>query len=129
MQKSCCRMPSTHPGLCHVAHTTSLLAAYLLLLSACGGVQFTNDALIRHLPPGQDQVCRDAVRNQLAQHNVSPDWVRRIHYQARVSTRGRVGDRIVGFDAWVYPKNGNGALVIELSESCQVQRMWAHGTR
>ena len=129
MQKSCCRMPITYPGLCHVAQTISLLAACLLLLSACGGVQFTNDALMRHLPPGQDQVCRNAVKSELAQHNISLEWVRRIHYQERATSRGGSSTRVVGFEAWVYPKNGNGALVIELSESCRVQRMWAHGTR
>ena len=129
MQNSCWRMPSTPPGLRHVAYTIGLLAACLWLLSACGGVQFSNDALITHLPAGQDQVCRNAVRSELAQHNVSPDWVRRVHYQARFGTRRGVGGRLVGFEAWVYPKNGNGALVIELSESCRVQRLWAHGNR
>ena len=101
-----------------------LFGAGLFLLSACGGIQIGSDALVKHLPPGQDQVCRAAVREALAQRNVSQDWIKRVHYQAL-----RTGSRIAGFEAWVYPKDGRGALVVELSATCQVRRIWAHGTR
>ncbi len=96
----------------------------LLVLGACEGVQIGSDALVRHLPPGQDQVCRTAVRDALAEKNVSEDWIRRIHYQA-IRTRNRIS----GFQAWVYPKEGRGALVVELSDQCQVRRIWASGSR
>jgi hypothetical protein len=76
------------------------------------------------LPPGQDRVCRAAVREALAEKNVSEDWIRRIFYRAV-----REGNRITGFEAWVYPEDGGGALVVELSEQCQVTRIWARGLR
>ncbi len=96
----------------------------LLVLGACEGVQFGSDALVQNLPPGKDQVCRTAVRDALAEKNVSQDWIDRIHYQAI-----RAGNRVSGFQAWVYPKDGRGALVVELSNRCRVRRIWASGLR
>ena len=101
-----------------------LFGAGLFLLSACEGVQIGADALVKHLPPGQDQACRAAVRDALAEKNVSEDWIRRVHYRAI-----RAGNRIRGFEAWVYPKEGRGALVVELSEKCRVTRIWSRGMR
>jgi hypothetical protein len=103
---------------------SALFTAGLFLLSACDGIQLGGDALVQHLPPGQDQVCRAAVRNALAERNVSQDWIERVRYRAL-----RAGSRITGFEAWVSPKEGSGALVVELSTTCQVRRIWAHGTR
>ena len=109
--------------------TLALIGAGVLQLSACEGVQIGGDALSMHLTPRQAQVCRDAVRDVLLERNVSEDWIRRIHYQAiRRTTRG-TGTRISGFEAWVYPKEGRGALVVELTEVCHVRRIWAQGTR
>lgn len=96
----------------------------LFLLGACEGFQIGEDALIQHLPPGRDQACRAAVRDALAEKNVADDWVRRIFYRAV-----REGDRITGFEAWVYPHEGNGVLVVVLSKQCQVTRIWARGLR
>lgn len=110
-----------------VAHTTRGIFSIcfgLLVLGACEGVQIGSDALVQHLPPGQDQVCRTAVRDALAEKNVSQDWIRRIHYQAV-----RARNRVSGFQAWVYPKEGSGALVVELSNQCRATRIWASGTR
>ncbi len=95
-----------------------------LFLGACEAVQIGGDALVQHLPPGQDQVCRAAVRDALAERNVSQDWIERVRYRAV-----RAGSRITGFEAWVSPKEGRGTLVVELSNTCQVRRIWAHGTR
>ena len=103
---------------------SALLGVGLLLLSACEGIQIGGDALVQHLPPGQDQACRAAVRDALAQKGVSQDWIRRLHYQAL-----RAGGRVTGFEAWVYPHDGGGALVVELSTTCQVTRIWARGMR
>ncbi len=94
------------------------------LLSGCEGFYIGSDALIQHLPPGQDQVCRAAVRDALAEKNVTEDWIRRVHYQPV-----RFGHRLEGFEAWVYPKDGGGALVVELSNECRVTRIWARGMR
>ncbi len=102
----------------------ALFGGGLVLLSACEGIQIGADALVQHLPPGQDQACRAAVRDALAEKNVSEDWIRRVHYRAV-----RAGNRISGFEAWVYPKEGRGALVVELSTDCRVRRVWARGTR
>ena len=108
---------------------SALLGAGLFLLCTCGGIQIGDDALSKHLPPRQAQACRGAVQDALAERNVSADWIRRVHYQEiRSNTRG-VGTRIAGFQAWVYPKEGHGALVVELTEACHVTRVWAHGTR
>jgi len=110
-----------------VARTTRVVFSIffgLLVLGACEGVQFGSDALVQNLPPGKDQVCRTAVRDALAEKNVSQDWIDRIHYQAI-----RAGNRVSGFQAWVYPKDGRGALVVELSNRCQVRQIWASGLR
>ena len=96
----------------------------LSLLSACEGFYIGSDALVQHLPPGQDQVCRDAVRDALAEKNVTEDWIRRVHYQPV-----RFGNRLRGFEAWVYPKEGSGALVVELTDECRVTQIWARGMR
>jgi len=103
---------------------SALFGAGIFLLSACDGIQLGGDALVQHLPPGQDQVCRAAVRDALAEKNVSEDWIERVRY-----TAVRAGSRITGFEAWVSPKEGRGALVVELTNMCQVRRIWAHGAR
>lgn len=94
------------------------------LLSGCQGFYIGSDALVQHLPPGRDQVCRAAVQDALAEKNVSEDWIRRVHYQPV-----RAGNRVRGFEAWVYPKEGGGALVVELTDECRVTQIWARGTR
>ena len=96
----------------------------LLMLVACEGIEFGGDALTKHLPPGQDRVCRAAVRDALAEKNVTEDWIDRIRYQAV-----RSGSRVTGFEAWVSPNEGSGTLVVELSTMCQVRRIWARGAR
>ena len=96
----------------------------LSVLGACGGVQIGADALVQHLPPGQDQACRAAVRDALAEKNVSDDWIRRVHYQAV-----RTGNRIRGFEAWVFPEEGRGSLVVEMTIDCRVTGIWARGMR
>jgi hypothetical protein len=101
-----------------------LLGIGLLFLGACDGIQLGGDALVQHLPPGQDQVCRAAVRDALAEKNVSEDWIERVRYRTV-----RAGSRVTGFEAWVSPKEGRGALVVELTNMCQVRRIWAHGAR
>ena len=96
----------------------------LLLLGACEGFYIGSDALVQHLPPGQDQVCRAAVRDALAEKNVTEDWIRRVHYQAV-----RAGNNIRGFEAWVFPEEGRGNLVVELTTDCRVTGIWARGMR
>ena len=96
----------------------------LLLLGACEGFYIGSDALVQHLLPGQDQVCRAAVRDALAETNVTEDWIRRVHYQAV-----RAGNRIRGFEAWVFPEEGRGNLVVELTTDCRVTEIWARGMR
>ena len=60
----------------------------------------------------------------LAEKNVSEDWIERVRYRTV-----RAGSRVTGFEAWVSPKEGRGALVVELTNMCQVRRIWAHGAR
>jgi hypothetical protein len=100
--------------------------ALLLGLAACEGPRFNVDQLSRELPRGEAEVCRQAVEDKLAKRDVTPDWIREIHYETRYTTRSRTRDRIAGFQAWVFPKEGTGALVIELSESCRVRGAWAY---
>lgn len=109
---------------CVAICASALYSSSLLLLNGCEGIQIGEDALVKHLPPGQDQACRAAVVEALAEKNVSEEWVRRLHYRAV-----RAGNRISGFEAWVYPKDGGGVLVVGLSMECRVTRIWARGTR
>ena len=104
-----------------------LLAAAFFLLSACEGVSFGRDPLAQ-LPPRERQACRDAVSDALARKNVGKDWIESIRFrEVRGTTRGR--GRLVGFQAWVRPKEGGGAIVVELSKACQVTNIWARGLR
>jgi hypothetical protein len=107
----------------------ALLGAALVLMTACEGLQIGSDALSLNLPPQQSQACRDATRDALAEQNVTEDWIRSIHYQAIRPSRRSSSTRPTGFEAWVYPRDGNGVLVVELSMNCQVRRIRAQGTR
>ncbi len=101
--------------------------AALLFLAACDGVSFGRDPLAQ-LPPRERQACRDAVNNALAERNVREDWIKSINFrEVRGSTRGR--GRLIGFEAWVRPREGGGAIVVELSMACQVTSIWARGLR
>lgn len=94
-------------------------------LSACGYVEL-GDALDRDLTPGQAAACRQAVADELRRQGVASDRIRRIHYQKQsISLRGATG-RVSGYEAWVYPNVGRDALIIELSQSCQVLGSWVH---
>ncbi len=102
------------------------LASLLSGLGACGGVEF-GDALTRDLTPAQAAACRQVVDEEVARQGIGTEQVRRIHFQRRsISQRGatRLG---AGYEAWVYPKKaGSGAMIIELSESCQVRDVRFH---
>ena len=104
-------------------------SAGLFLLSACEGIQLGGDALSMNLPPRQAQTCRDATWEALAERNVTPQWARRVHYQA-IRASSRTGSNpLRGFEAWVYPRTGRGVLVVELNASCQVRAIRQQGTR
>ncbi len=96
-------------------------ASLLYGLGACGGVEF-GDALTRDLTPAQAAACRQVVDEEVARQGIGTEQVRRIHYQRRsISQRGATRQG-AGYEAWVYPKKkGPGAMIIELSESCQVR--------
>ena len=102
------------------------LASLLFGLGACGGVEF-GDALTRDLTPAQAAACRQVVDEEVARQGIGTEQVRRIWYQRRsVSQRGATRQG-AGYEAWVYPKKaGSGAMIIELSESCQVRDVRFH---
>lgn len=116
--------PSARHALC----TLALTGAVLIPISACQ-IQLNRDPLVSNLPKAQAQACREAVGNELARRGVSQDWIRQVSYHKRTANTRGASSRITGFDAWVFPKEGRGALVIELSETCKVRGVWAHGTR
>ena len=102
-------------------------ASLLYGLGACGGVEF-GDALTRDLTPAQAAACRQVVDEEVARQGIGTEQVRRrIHYQRRsISQRGATPQG-AGYEAWVYPKKeGSGAMIIELSESCQVRDVRFH---
>jgi len=104
------------------------LGAAVLFVSACEGVNLGTDQLQKNLTPRQEQACRDAARQAVAQQNISEDRIRRVHYQRIVSNSHGTSSRITGFEAWIYPKEGTGALVFVLNEACQVTGSWTHGS-
>jgi hypothetical protein len=67
------------------------------------------------------------VDEEVARQGVGTEQVRRIHYQRRsISQRGATRQG-AGYEAWVYPKKeGSDAMIIELSESCQVRDVRFH---
>jgi hypothetical protein len=103
-----------------------LLGSLLAGLGACDLVEL-GDALTRDLPPAQAAACRQAVAEEIARQGIAEDQVRRIYYQ-RVSLARRGAARTgAGFLAWVYPKKeGPGAMIVEISESCQVREVRFH---
>jgi len=103
-----------------------LWVALSLAASACGGVEL-GDILSRDMPPTQAKACRDAVAAEMARQGVNPERVKRIYYE-RMQNRQRGGDfRNTGYRAWVYPKLGREAMVIEITNSCQVRDVYMQG--
>ena len=105
-----------------------LSCADLLLLGACGGIQIGTDQMTKNLTPEQAKACRMTVRDTVAQQGIPEDRIRRVHYQRIMAKSRGAGNRITGFEAWIFPKEGRGALVIELTEACRVRRIWLQGT-
>ena len=105
----------------NTALRSALLASIVWGLSACGLVG-PGDALTRDMTPQQAAACRRAVAEEIARQGILPEQVRRVHYQ-RISGSQRGAIRQgAGYEAWVYPKKeGPGALIIELSEGCQIR--------
>ena len=100
--------------------------AVLFGVCACGGVKL-GDILSRDMPPAQAKACRDAVAAEMARQGVNPERVKRIYYE-RMQNRQRGGTfRNTGYRAWVYPKFGRQAMVIEISNSCQVLDVYMQG--
>lgn len=102
------------------------LASLLYGLGACAGVEF-GDALTRDLTPAQAAACRQVVAEEVARQGISTEQVRRIYYQSQsLSQRGAIRQG-AGYQVWVYPKKaGSGAMIIELSGSCQVRDVRFH---
>lgn len=102
------------------------LASLLFGLGACGLVE-VGDVLTRDLTPQKAAACRQVVADEVTRQGILTEQVRRIHYQRRsISQRGATRQG-AGYDAWVYPKKeGSGAMIIELSESCQVRNVRFH---
>ncbi len=103
-----------------------VLAPLLCGLGACDLVEM-GDALTRDLTPAQAAACRQVVAEEVARQGIGTDQVRRIHYQRRSLSQRGATRQGAGYEAWVYPKKeGSGALIIELSESCQVRDVRFH---
>lgn len=105
-----------------------LYGAGLLLLGACEGIQIGADQMTQNLTPEKAKACRIAVRDAVAQQNIPEDRIRRVHYQRIMAKSRGAGNRITGFEAWIFPKEGRGALIVELTEACRVRRIWLQGT-
>ena len=105
-----------------------ILWASIFFLSGCEGIQIGGDALSTSLHPRLAQVCRDAVSHEMAERGLTGDQVRRIHYQAIRERPGGGTASIRGFEAWVYPKQSPGVWVVELTDTCQVARVWSRRT-
>ncbi len=102
-------------------------AAHALLLfglGACGLVGF-GDTLTRDMTPQQAAACRQVVAEEIAREGIASEQVRRIHYQRMTPQRRGTKGQNEGYEAWVYPKKeGPGALIVELSPTCQVRDAW-----
>ena len=104
-----------------------LLAGRLCGLGACGGIRYGNP-LEQDLPAREAQACCQAVDQEIARQGISQAQVRRVHFQRRYAKRRDASNRVTGYEAWVYPvKKGPGAMIVELSESCQVTDVWCRG--
>ena len=102
------------------------LALLLFGLGACDLVD-RGDALARDLTPQQAAACRQVVAEEVARQGIGADQVRRIHYQRMTPSRRGSKGQNQGYEAWVYPKKeGPGALIVDLSQSCEVRDAWYH---
>lgn len=123
------RQPSAAPRLAWLAGLLLLAATAGALVGACDGIRITRDPLVANLTPSEAEACRQAVRNELLSRNVPPSWVSEVRYVPRYAHVQGSSNRITGYNAWVYPRHGNGALVVELSEACRVTDVWSRGLR
>lgn len=102
-----------------------VLASLLFGPSACGGVKL-GDTLTQDLPPAEAAACRRAVVDEMTRQGVNAERVRRIYYE-RLTDRQRGGTGgNTGYRAWIYPKVGREAMIIEISGRCQVRGVWMH---
>lgn len=102
------------------------LAPLFLGLGACGWVGFS-DTLTRDMTPQQAAACRQVVAEEVARQGIASEQIRRIHYQRMTPQRRGSKGQNEGYEAWIYPKKeGPGALIVELSPTCQVRDAWYH---
>lgn len=70
--------------------------------------------------------CRPAVAEFLEQRGIAPDSIERITFEERTSP-SLSNPRLIGFDAWVRPKDVKGYLVINMGLGCGIQRAYTTG--
>ena len=74
--------------------------------------------------------CLPAVEKQLVKLGVPTDSVESVYFQRREQrdSRNRGGvRRVIGYDAWVRPKDTKGYLVLQLFVNCELQQAYTRG--
>lgn len=70
--------------------------------------------------------CAPAVARFLEDRGIPEDSIERIYFKERISP-GFSFQRILGFDAWVRPRDIKGYLVIVMGLGCGIQRAYTTG--
>lgn len=94
-----------------------LLCGLLPFAPAAADYPFTHD---------EGRRCAPTVARFLEDHNVPEESIARIFFNERTSP-GFSFQRLIGFDAWVRPKDIKGYLVIVMGLGCGVQRAYTTG--
>lgn len=74
--------------------------------------------------------CLPAVEKQLGELGVPTDSVESVYFERREQrdSRNRGGvRRVIGYDAWVRPKDTKGYLVLQLFVNCELQQAYTRG--
>jgi len=120
-------LAARHLGRLATRPARRLLWATLLLgASACGWVEL-GDTLTTDLPPAEAAACRQAVADELTRQGVNAARIRRIYYERLQNRQRGAQGRAPGYKAWIYPKQGREVMIIELSGTCQVRKVWLQG--
>ncbi len=96
---------------------SAFLLAGLLPLAALADYPFTYD---------QGRRCRPAVAQYLEELRIAPESIEKIYFEERTSP-SLTFPRLLGFDAWVRPRDIKGYLVISMGLGCGIQRAYTTG--
>jgi len=75
---------------------------------------------------GQEEPCKLVIEDRLAQLKVTANNIKRVSIKPKEELTS-TGAETVGVDAWVRLESCNGALVIEMTQACEILETYLNG--